>query len=246
MSSNETPAPPRDDAADPDEPQPIDVPVLFEDEDLVVASKPPLLQVHRSHQSTDRVFLLQELKRKVERRLFPVHRLDRAASGVIAMAYSSEAARELQASLSSDDAIKEYLVLVRGETPERGEIDRQLTDRKVGVKKDAFTSYERIATFSRCSLVRARIKTGRHRQIRRHFAHLAHQVIGCTHHGKGKINRHFREEYGLPRLFLHAARLDIRHPTQEGRLVVEAPLWPDLREFLLRLPDVDRDLVDTL
>lgn len=220
--------------------------VLHEDDWVVVASKPPLLLVHRSRESTDRVFLLQELSAIVGRHLYPVHRLDRAASGVIAFATSSDAARELQASISADDAVKEYLVLVRGETPLEGVIDRPLTDREVGVKKPAWTSYERIAYFSRSSLLRVRIKTGRHRQIRRHLAHLAHQVIGCSHHGKGRINAFFRETYGLPRLFLHARLLDVRHPSGEGRLRVEAPLAQDLRAFLLRLPDIDPALVATL
>jgi len=225
-----------------------EISILHEDDWVVVADKPPLLLVHRSRESTDRVFLLQELSAKVGQHLYPVHRLDRAASGVIAMAKSSEAARALQSSLAADDAVKEYLVLVRGETPERGVIDRPLTDRstEARTKKAAWTSFERIAFFSRSSLLRVRIKTGRHHQIRRHFAHLAHQVIGCSHHGKGRINTFFRETYGLPRLFLHARVLDVEHPSKEGRLRVEAPLAEDLRAFLLRLPDIDRELVARL
>lgn len=234
-----TPEPP---SAEP----PIPIDVLHQDADVVVASKPPGLMVHRSRESTDRVFLLQTLGQQIGQWLYPVHRLDRAASGAIAFGLSSEAARGLQESLSADDAVKEYLVLVRGEIAERGETDRPLTDQGSGVKKPAYTSWERVAVLSRMSLVRARIRTGRHRQIRRHFAHLAHQVIGCTHHGKGNINRALREEYGLPRLFLHAGLLDVRHPTREGRLVVRAPLAPDLRAFLARLPDADPELIATL
>jgi tRNA pseudouridine65 synthase len=225
--------------------QPL-IEILHEDEDVVVASKPAGLLVHRSPESADRVFLLQELGYRLRRHLFPVHRLDRAASGAIAFACSSDAARRLQAHLAAADAVKEYLVLVRGETPERGEIDRPLTDHASGKVKPAFTSFERIACFSRCSLLRVRIKTGRHRQIRRHFAHLAHQVIGCTHHGKGNINRFFRERYGLPRLFLHSRLIDVLHPDGHSRLRAVAPLAGDLRQFLLRLEDVDRDLVAAL
>ena len=220
--------------------------VLHLDDSLVVASKPGCLMVHRNPHATDRYFLLQELSRKVGRHLYPVHRLDRAASGAIAMALSSEVARGLQEALSASDAVKEYLVLVRGTTPESGVIDRPLTDRDTGTKKPAYTSYERLACFSRCSLLAVRIRTGRHRQIRRHFSHLAHQVIGCSHHGKGRINRFFREEYGLPRLFLHARRLEFRHPSDEEMLRIVAPLADDLRRFLLRLPDVDPDFVGQL
>ncbi len=118
------------------------VAVLHHDDDVVVADKPSGLLVHRSPESTDRVFLLQELGARVGRYLYPVHRLDRAASGVVAFALTSDAARALQAHMSRDDAIKEYLVLVRGETAERGEIDRPLTDHDVGVRKPALTTYD--------------------------------------------------------------------------------------------------------
>ncbi|MBN1441628.1 MAG: pseudouridylate synthase [Planctomycetes bacterium] len=219
--------------------------VLHIDEEVVVVNKPGGLLVHRSRESADRRFLLQELGGQLGRILYPVHRLDRAASGAIAFAFSSDAARRLHANLAADDAIKEYIALVRGETPEAGESTRPLTD-KSGVRKPARTTFERIALFSRCSLLRVRISTGRRHQIRRHLSHLRHQLIGDTSHGKGRINQFFRDNYGLPRLCLHAARIDIRHPSGEGRLDVRAPLSADLREFLRRLPDVDPLLVAEL
>ena len=166
----------------------------------------------------------------------------RAASGAIAFALSSSAARELQAALEHDDTLKEYLTLVRGSTPESGTIDRPLTADN-GAKQAALTEFERIAEFSRCSLLRVRIRTGRRHQIRRHLSHIRHQLIGDSSYGKGRINRFFREEHGLPRLFLHARRLGFLHPDGSGRLEIVAPLPDDLREFLLRLPDVDPALV---
>ena len=104
---------------------PIDI--LYQDEQVLVADKPPGLLVHRSRESSDRVFLLQKLRDQVGRYLYPVQRLDRAASGAIAFALSSEAARELQASLTSTTARKEYLVLGRGSAADSGEIERPLT-----------------------------------------------------------------------------------------------------------------------
>jgi len=219
--------------------------ILYRDADVVVVNKPGGLLVHRTGESQDRVFLLQELRRQLGVHLYPAHRLDRAASGVIAFGLSSQAARDLQAGLVADDARKEYLALVRGSTPERGESQRPLTNER-GVKQPASTTFDRVAEFSRCSLLRVRIHTGRRHQIRRHLAHLAHQLIGDTNYGKGRINRFFREQYGLPRLCLHAARLDIPWPREPGRLVVRAPLMDDLRQFLLRLPDVDETLIATL
>ena len=212
---------------------PIDI--LYQDEQVLVADKPPGLLVHRSRESSDRVFLLQQLRDQVGRYLYPVQRLDRAASGAISFALSSEAARDLQASLTSPTACKEYLVLVRGSAVDSGEIDRPLTGAN-GKKKDALTHFEKIGEVYRSSLLKVRIFTGRRHQIRRHLAHLAHQVIGDTTYGKGKINRFLREEHGLPRMFLHCARLAFDHPASDERVAIHAPLAEDLRSFLLDLP----------
>lgn len=201
--------------------------------------------VHRSSESQDKVFLLQELSAQVGRFIYPVHRLDRAASGVIVFAFSSEDARLLQGTLNAEDARKEYLVLVRGSTPERWEVDRPLKN-DAGVQQPSRSSFEKIAEFFRLSLLRATIFTGRRHQIRRHLARSAHQVLGDSSYGKGRINQFFRETYGLPRLFLHAARLELRHPRTGERLSLRAPLPQDLREFLTRLPDCPREIVDRL
>ncbi len=212
---------------------PIDI--LYQDEQVLVADKPPGLLVHRSRESSDRVFLLQQLRDQVGRYLYPVQRLDRAASGAISFALSSEAARDLQASLTSTTARKEYLVLVRGSAVDSGEIDRPLTGAN-GKKKDALTRFEKIGEVYRSSLLKVRIFTGRRHQIRRHLAHLGHQIIGDTTYGKGKINRFLREEHGLPRMFLHCARLEFDHPGGAERVEAHAPLAEDLRAFLLGLP----------
>ena len=222
---------------------PIDI--LYQDDDLIVADKPPGLLVHRSRESSDQVFLLQMLRDQVGRYLYPVHRLDRAASGAIAFALSSETARELQASLTSPTAHKEYLVMVRGSAADSGEIDRPLTDAN-GKKKEALSRFEKIGEVYRSSLLRVRIFSGRRHQIRRHLAHLSHQLIGDTTYGKGKINRFLREEHGLPRMFLHCARLEFDHPGGSGRVEVRAPLAEDLRSYLLNLPGCPPEILDEL
>ena len=217
--------------------------ILYQDDELLVADKPPGLLVHRSRESSDRVFLLQLLRDQVGRYLYPVHRLDRAASGPIAFALSSETARALQASITSPTAHKEYLVLVRGSAASSGEIDRPLTGAN-GKKKDALTRFEKIGEVYRSSLLRVRIFTGRRHQIRRHLAGLGHQVIGDTTYGKGKINRFLREEHGLPRMFLHCARLGFEHPGGGERVEVRTPLAEDLRAFLLNLPGCPSQLLE--
>ncbi len=219
--------------------------ILHQDDAIVIVNKPGGLLVHRSRESSDRVFLLQELAHQLDRRVYPVHRIDRAASGAISFALSGDVARRLQANLSATDSRKEYLALVRGSAPITGVIDRALMDEK-RTRQPCRSEFERLAELSRCSLLRVRISTGRRHQIRRHLSHIRHQILGDTTYGKGGINRYFREAYGLPRMFLHAWRLEVRHPETGERLRIAAPLPNDLREFLGQLPDAGAELLATL
>ena len=220
-----------------DEDEELDpIEVLYRDEALVVANKPSGLLVHRSKLSSDKVFLVQRLHHQLGQFLYPVHRIDRPTSGAIVFGLSSEDAGKVHWALKEEDALKEYIVLCRGETPESFVSERPLTNAKKEPQA-ARTEFERIATFSRCSLLHARIHTGRRHQVRRHLSRMAHQVIGCTKYGKGRINTFFRETYGLPRLFLHAHTIRFRHPRTDEPCQVTAPLAPDLRAFLCRLPD---------
>ncbi len=219
--------------------------ILYLDEACVAVSKPGGLICHRTRESSDREFLLQAVRSIVGKRVYPVHRLDRAASGVLVYGLTSEDARRLQEALSSEDSIKEYLALVRGSTPERWECSEPLKNEH-GVPQPAHSSFEKIAEFFRLSLLRVRIATGRRHQIRRHLSGAAHQILGDTTYGKGRINAFFRQHYGLPRLFLHASLLQVRHPRSGETMRFRAPLASDLRAFLARLPEVPPGLVEEL
>ncbi len=222
------------------------IPVLHEDESLIAVDKPSGMFVHRTALGPDRRVLVKVLGDQIGRRLFPVHRLDRATSGVILFGFSSEAARAVHDALRAPSARKRYVAVVRGTTEPTFSSERPLTNRRTGKKQEARTDFETLASFFRLSIVRATIHTGRQNQIRRHLSHLAHQVIGCTSYGKGKINQFFRDEYGLPRLCLHASDVTLEHPDSGEPITIRAPLADDLRAFLLRLPDVDRAVVESL
>jgi tRNA pseudouridine65 synthase len=77
---------------------------------------------------------------------------------------------------------------------------------------------------ARFSLVEIEPETGRRHQIRKHFAHLRHPVIGDPRHGDVKHNKYFREQFGITRLLLHARQLSIRHPVTGEALTLDAGL----------------------
>jgi tRNA pseudouridine65 synthase len=204
-----------------------DLPLLFRDDLLVVVGKPSGLAVHRGL-SREKVVVLQTLRDLLGQRVYPVHRLDRATSGALLLALDAGTARRLQEQFESGGVEKRYLALVRGIPPEEGVIDHPVPRGPGGARVDAVTEFRRLATFERYALVEARPRTGRFHQIRRHFKHLSHPLIGDVRYGKGEHNRLFRERFGLHRLALHALELAFEHPgTREGLRIV-APIPEDL------------------
>lgn len=210
------------------------IPVLYRDDDLVIVSKPSGLAVHRGW-ARDSVTLLSQLKRQLGLRLHPVHRLDRGTSGALLLAVHAEAARVLQEALQAPDAAKVYLALVRGIAPDNGYIDHAIAKSKQHEKREAYTAFERLATFERYSLVRARPYTGRLHQVRRHLKFISLPLIGDTRYGKGEHNRLYRERFDAHRLVLHAAQLRLRPRANEPLLSLRATLPEELERLFARI-----------
>ncbi|MCK4956719.1 MAG: hypothetical protein KAS49_03720 [Candidatus Cloacimonetes bacterium] len=219
--------------------------ILFHDEDYVIVHKPTGILVHRSHKSDDKIFLLQTLRDQIGQKLFPVHRLDRPTSGVIAFALNKEAARELSNQIQQRLIEKKYLAVVRGYTEPAGIIDYALSAEKNKERKEAKTEYKRLATASfdipckefetsRYSLVEFRPKTGRYHQIRKHCAHISHHIIGDTMHGKGEHNQIFRDNFNLNRLMLIAIELKFHHFRLDKHITITTKLDLEFADFLER------------
>lgn len=218
---------------------PVQLPVLHLDDDFVAVSKPSGLLVHRDQHHPDAPAALQIVRDQLERFLYPFHRLDRATSGILLFAFSSDGAAALQKSLASAAACKDYLALLRypgsgGELGDTWTCDRPLHDDK-GVARDSRTDFAVQEVFDRCALVQCRIFTGRYHQIRRHANHSGRHILGDTTHGKGRLNQTFRERYGLERLFLHLRRVELPHPATGEPLLIVDPLPPELEDVLQRL-----------
>lgn len=232
-----------------------EIPVLYEDDDLIAVNKPAGLLMHRTPLSEDRVFLLQLVRQQTGYMVYTGHRLDRATSGVVVFGKNAMAGSELNRIFRERRVDKKYLAIVRGWIPVEGEIDYPLLDAETdpSSSKPALTRFNcliqseipepiglRYQT-ARFSLAEISPLTGRRHQIRKHFAHLRHPVIGDKKHGDVKHNKYFRDHFGLSRMFLHASELKFRHPFNNLQMCIQAP--PDevfisgLKVTGLTLPD---------
>jgi tRNA pseudouridine65 synthase len=210
--------------------------LLYVDEHIVVANKPSGLLVHRGW-GDDHDVALFRVRDTIGERVNAVHRLDRGTSGAVLFARTSEATAVLCRDFETARIEKRYLALVRGTPPDQGVIDHPVPKKESGARVPAITRYRRImrSTVDRCSLVEAMPETGRLHQIRRHLKHLNHPVIGDVNYGSGEINRHYRAQYNLHRLALHAYFLAFEHPLTNTRIVITAPMPDDLRSVLSAL-----------
>ena len=201
---------------------PVAITVLHLDDQLCVVDKPSGIVVHRGWADDDGG-LVVALRRQLGQAVWPVHRLDRGASGALAFALSAEAAASLGKSFAGALVHKRYLALVRGHPPPRLVIDHPIPNKEEGgVRVDARTEIRTLGHWERYALVEAVPTTGRLHQIRRHLKHISCPIIGDVNYGKGEHNRLFRERFGLHRLALHALALTLPHPRSGSLISVRA------------------------
>jgi tRNA pseudouridine65 synthase len=210
-----------------------DIEILYRDADCVAVRKPSGLAVHRGWADDD-AYAMTLVRDALGQWVYPVHRLDRGASGVLLFGLSSEAARALCQRFERHEVRKTYLALVRGAPPETATVDHPLRPDNSDVPQPALTELVRLEQFGRYAWVQARPHTGRLHQIRRHLKHIACPIIGDVRYGKGEHNRLFRERYALHRLALHAQRLELQNLTGQ-QLIIEAALPSELQRALDQL-----------
>lgn len=197
--------------------------VLYEDDHLIAIDKPPgLLSVstERQRERTALALVRDALSRPGRpARLWPAHRLDRETSGVLLFARTREVCEDVRAAWG--EASKTYLALVEGHPePVEGLIDEPLWEdrdlrvhvgRKAGAR-EARTHYRTLERGRDQALLEVQLDTGRRHQIRAHLAWLGHPILGDRRYGTG-----------ARQMGLHALRLELPHPRQRTRLVLEAP-----------------------
>jgi 23S rRNA pseudouridine1911/1915/1917 synthase len=242
----------------------IPLDVVYEDHDLAVINKPAGMMVHAGAGATDdsrnRGTLVNALLHRFaalsreggELRPGIVHRLDKTTSGLMVVAKSDQAHRQLAAQFAGRQTRKTYLALVHGALKqERGTIQsrisrdrvrrtRMTTRHKAG--REAITHYvvqRRLnGPYGKFSLLELRIETGRTHQIRVHLASIGHPVVGDTLYGAPReLTRKGprTDSLSLRRNFLHSTALEFTHPATGQRLAFARPLPIDLQEFLKKL-----------
>jgi tRNA pseudouridine65 synthase len=192
--------------------------ILHRDARCVAVDKPSGVATHCGWADDDDA-LLQRVRDAVHCYVYPVHRLDRGASGIVLFALDKAAARAFSDAWSQAD--KRYLAITRGHPPEHAMIDHAIDG------AESRTEIWRQRTFGRYAVVEARPHTGRLHQIRRHLKHISCPLIGDVRYGKGEHNRLWRDQFALHRLALHCTSLRVPHP-EGGELAVECALAPDL------------------
>lgn len=217
--------------------------IIYRDEYLIAINKPHGLLVHRSRIAADATeFALQMLRDQLNQWVNPVHRLDRKTGGVLLFALDKEVETAMHQQFSESLVKKKYLAILRGYTPDREEIDYPLK-KENGTVQEAFTSYITIERAeievpfrghdtSRYSLIEAEPRTGRMHQLRRHFAHILHPIIGDRKHGCNKQNKLFKDNWAMTTMLLHASLLSFRHPVTGEHITIEAHAHPEFQRVM--------------
>jgi 23S rRNA pseudouridine1911/1915/1917 synthase len=219
---------------------PLDI--VFEDRDLIVVNKPAGLVVHPGAGQPDRTLMNALLAHAPSLAGVPragiVHRLDKDTSGLLVVAKNVEAQAKLAAQLAERSMKRVYLALVQGDPPASGMIDAPL-GRDVRARtrmavtqrgKEARTRYRVLERFGRAALVECRLETGRTHQIRVHFQHIRHPLVGDAVYRRGT-----RHGISFARQALHAAELTLVHPKSGETMTWRAAPPRDFQKLLQEL-----------
>ncbi|MBN2911001.1 RluA family pseudouridine synthase [Polycladomyces sp. WAk] len=229
-------------------PQPVPLHIMYEDEDLLVLDKQPGVVVHPTKDYRDWTLangLVHHWRERGEtHQVRPVTRLDKETSGLIVFAKHAHAHAFLSGQMANKRYKREYLAIVHGRVLRTsGTIDAPIgrdpahTSRRIVTPDgaEAVTHYRVEAAFSKASLVRLSLETGRTHQIRVHLAHLGHPIIGDTLYG----NEEDAAMWGMERQALHAARLTLIHPRDKSSRTWESPIPADMKRLLDRVKQAE-------
>ena len=230
--------------------QDIPVPVVYEDNDIIVVNKPKGMVVHPANGNPDGTLvnaILAICKDSLsgiggEIRPGIVHRLDKDTSGLLIVAKNDVAHIKMSKQIQDREVIKKYIALVKGVVKENEAtinmpIGRSTKDRKkMAVTKNgknAITHFKVIERFKNYTLLEVKIETGRTHQIRVHLSEIGYPIVGDTTYSNGK------NEWGIKGQCLHAKSLKFKHPITGKEMFIEAPLPEYFQEVIEELKNRD-------
>ncbi|MDO5041141.1 MAG: RluA family pseudouridine synthase [Peptoniphilus sp.] len=224
-------------------PKKIDFLIKYEDEDIAVISKPQDVVTHPGAGNMDNTLvngLLYTFKdlASTPDPLRPgiVHRLDKDTSGLIIIAKSDTAYLNLVNAFKEHKIKKTYLAIVEGKLEGEGSIEMPIgRDTKNRIKmtvtpinsKYAHTEYKALRSFGNFTLVSINLLTGRTHQIRVHFKHIGHPVLGDLVYGN-------KNKYNIDKQMLHSYKLEFKHPVSDKIITIEDDFPTRFEKFIKR------------
>ena len=245
-------------------PEPMDLSIFYEDKDVMIINKPAGMVVHPGSGNYTGTLLngvawyLQQQNPELSEETLPrfgmVHRIDKNTSGLLVLAKTDLAMRQLAKQFFDHTVTREYIALVWGDVQEdkgtiRAHVGRHLRFRKLFEAypdgehgKEAITHYEVIERFGYVTLVRCKLETGRTHQIRVHMKYLGHPLFNDDFYGGDKIVKgtvYARYKQFVENCFeickrqaLHARTLGFVHPSTGLTINFESPLPFDMEEVI--------------
>lgn len=229
--------------------QDIPVPIIYEDDDIIVVNKPKGMVVHPANGNPDGTLVnailwkckgsLSGIGGKIRPGI--VHRLDKDTSGLLIIAKNDKAHLNMSKQIKDREVTKKYIALVRGVIAENEAtidmpIGRSKLDRKkmaiVKNGKKAVTHFKVLKRYNNYTLLDIKIDTGRTHQIRVHMAQIGYPVVGDEVYSNGK------NEFGVKGQMLHAKSLDFKHPITGKQMHLEAELPKYFQDIIHRLDDL--------
>jgi tRNA pseudouridine65 synthase len=236
------------------QPQVDKIEIVFEDDLILAVNKPNNFLIHQSHYARNiiEITLLQKLENQLGYPVYPLHRLDRKTSGIILLLKDRSHVAEFQVLFLNNGFVKTYYAIVRGFSPQEGEINSPVKEDDNGIYKEALTQFETLAQIelpipvnlhntSRYSLIKLMPHTGRMHQLRKHMNKINHPIIGDPKYGDRFHNRMFEKEFGSTYLLLHARQIEFIHPVSQQKMKLVAEFtdnWKGLlNKFKWNVPD---------
>lgn len=220
----------------------MNIPVLFEDDSILVLNKPPGIVVNRAESvkgETVQDWVEKTYHIFIEDRAGIVHRIDKETSGILLVAKSQEAFSELQRQFKERLIHKTYIAITHGMiVPGEGEINAPVgrlpwNRERFGIVpggKESITKYKVQKTVQDMSVVELYPESGRTHQIRVHLKYINHPIVGDYLYAGRKTAR--RDRTWAPRVMLHAWKLSCTHPATGSRLAFEAPIPDDMDKVI--------------